>query len=98
MVHYRLLRLKRAAAARGRRRDRFGTAGPGFVGGRRYCAVVNDERGGRELEEFERIALIAQVEKDRAMITQYLQNMAFFQTRIEDARYRLGRLEERLGG
>jgi len=70
----------------------------GRGGARRYSAVVGDERASREREEFERIALAARVEKDRAMIAQYLQNMAFFQARIEDARYRLGRLDERLGG
>jgi hypothetical protein len=59
---------------------------------------VSDERADREREEFERIALIAQVDKDRAMIAQYVENMAFFRVRIEEARYRLGRLDERLGG
>jgi hypothetical protein len=59
---------------------------------------VSDERAHREREEFERIALISQVDKDRRMIAQYVENMAFFQARIEEARYRLGRLDERLGG
>jgi hypothetical protein len=58
---------------------------------------VSDEWVDRERDEFERISLTAQVDKDRRMMAQYLENLSFFHARVEEARYRLGRLDERLG-
>ena len=52
----------------------------------------------RERDEFERMSRLAQVEKDRTLIAQYEEGMAFYRDRIETNRYRLGRLDERLGG
>jgi hypothetical protein len=52
----------------------------------------------REDDEFDRIRLAAQIERDRAMIAQYDEHQAFFRARVEDSRYKLGRLDERLGG
>jgi len=51
-----------------------------------------------EDDEWQRIRLTEQVERDRAILAQYTEHLAFYQTRIEEARYELGRLDERLGG
>jgi hypothetical protein len=42
--------------------------------------------------------LVAQIERDRALIVQYEENQAFYRARVEDSRYQLGRLDERLEG
>lgn len=52
----------------------------------------------READEFERMRLIDQIERDRALIAQYDEHQAFYRTRVENNRYKLGRLDERLGG
>jgi hypothetical protein len=52
----------------------------------------------RDDDEFERIRLTAQVERDRQMIAQYDEHQAFFRDRVEKNLYLLGRLDERLGG
>jgi hypothetical protein len=59
---------------------------------------VTGGRGSAEYDEFERIRLTEQMEKDRRLIAVYEANMAEFRRRIEDTRYELGRLDERLGG
>ncbi len=50
----------------------------------------------RDRDEFDRIRLTDQIERDRAMVAQYEEHQAFFRKRIEDNRYDLGRLDERL--
>jgi hypothetical protein len=52
----------------------------------------------KDEDEFERIRLVAQIERDRHLVRQYDQHQAFYRARIEDGRYELGRLDERLGG
>jgi ribosomal protein L15E len=52
----------------------------------------------REKDEFTRIQLTARLEKDRNLVGQYDDGLVFVRTRIEDTRYELGRLDERLGG
>jgi len=52
----------------------------------------------RENDEFERIQLVAQIERDRHLIAQYDEHQAFYRGRVCDNRYKLGRLDERLGG
>ena len=52
----------------------------------------------REQDEFERMRLIDQIERDRALIAMYEENQAFYRARVEESRYTLGRLDERLGG
>jgi hypothetical protein len=52
-----------------------------------------DEQG-----EFERIRLVAQIERARTLVTQYERHQEFYRRQIEDSRYELGRLGERLGG
>lgn len=52
----------------------------------------------KEDDEFERMRLVAQIERDRLLIDQYEEHQAFYRNRIEDSRYELGRLDERLGG
>lgn len=52
----------------------------------------------REDDEFRRIRLTAQIERDRALVAQYEQHQAFYRSRVEESRYELGRLDERLGG
>jgi len=52
----------------------------------------------REDDEFERMRLVAQLERDRLLIAQYEEHQTFYRSRIEDSRYELGRLDERLGG
>ena len=49
----------------------------------------------RERDEFERMRLVAQIERDRALIAQYEEHQAFYRARVEDSRYELGRLDER---
>jgi hypothetical protein len=51
-----------------------------------------------ERDEFERIRLVAQIERARALVAQYEEHQEFFRRQIEDSRYELGRLDERLGG
>ncbi len=51
----------------------------------------------REDDEFERIRLAAQIEKDREIMARYDVHQGFFRNRIEDKVYELGRLDERSG-
>ncbi len=55
-----------------------------------------DEQRGRD--EFERIQLHHEIERARLLISQYETGMAYFRSQIEGWSYRLGRLDERLGG
>jgi len=49
-------------------------------------------------DEFARMQLTAQLAKSRDIIAQYEVGLAFQRQRVEDTRYELGRLDERLGG
>ena len=49
-------------------------------------------------DEFTRMELTARLSRDREIISQYETNVEFFRRRVEDTRYELGRLDERLGG
>jgi hypothetical protein len=51
----------------------------------------------REKDEFERMRLVAEVEHYRLLIAQYEEHQAYYRGRVEDNRYQLGRLDERLG-
>ena len=51
-----------------------------------------------ERDEFERMRLAAQIERARELIAQYDRHQEFYRRQIEDSRYELGRLDERLGG
>jgi hypothetical protein len=51
----------------------------------------------REQDEFDRIMLVEQVQKDRILVGQYEDGLAYFRRKIEDTRYEIGRLDERLG-
>lgn len=52
----------------------------------------------REEDEFRRIELVSLLERERGLVTQYEQHLAFYRARIEERRYELGKLDERLGG
>jgi hypothetical protein len=52
-----------------------------------------DEHG-----EFERIRLVAQIERARMLVAQYAEHQEFYLRQIEDSRYELDSLDERLGG
>ncbi|TDB96455.1 hypothetical protein E1091_09245 [Micromonospora fluostatini] len=52
----------------------------------------------RERDEFERMRLVAQIERARDFIKQYEEHQEFYRQQVEDSRYELGRLDERLGG
>lgn len=52
----------------------------------------------KERDEFERMRLAAQIERARAFIAQYQEHQEFYRRQVEDSRYELGRLDERLGG
>lgn len=52
----------------------------------------------KERDEFERMRLVAQIERARAFIEQYEEHQEFYRRQVEDSRYELGRLDERLGG
>jgi hypothetical protein len=51
-----------------------------------------------EQDEFERIRLAAQIERAQAFVARYQEHQVFYRRQIEDSRYELGRLDERLGG
>jgi hypothetical protein len=51
-----------------------------------------------EDDQFERIRLVARIERARALIAQYEESQEFYRRQIEDSRYELGRLDKRLGG
>ncbi len=57
----------------------------------KVCVVENEE------SQFERIRLTAQLDRDREIVAQYEEGLAYYRQRIEDARYELGRFDERLG-
>jgi hypothetical protein len=48
-----------------------------------------------ERDQFERTA---QIERAREIIAKYHEGIRYYQQQIEDNRYSLGRLDERLGG
>ncbi|GIG89254.1 hypothetical protein Pen02_41900 [Plantactinospora endophytica] len=50
-----------------------------------------------ERDQFERMRLVEQIERARALIAQYAEHQAHYRARVEDNRYELGRLDERLG-
>lgn len=52
----------------------------------------------READEFERMRLTAQIERARGLIAQYDEHQEFFRRQIENNRYELGRLDQKLGG
>ena len=56
--------------------------------------VISSNEG----DEFERMRLVDRIERDRELVAQYEEHQAFYRARIEDSRYKLGRLDERLGG
>jgi len=51
-----------------------------------------------ERDEFDRIQLVSQIERERAIVAQYEEHLAFYRARIENRLYELGKLDERLGG
>ncbi|MDG4816471.1 hypothetical protein O7628_13270 [Micromonospora sp. WMMD956] len=51
-----------------------------------------------ERDEFERIRLVERIERARELITQYETHQEFYRRQVEDSRYELGKLDERLGG
>ncbi len=51
----------------------------------------------RVRDEFERMRLTAQLARSREIIGGYEEGLAFYRQRVEDTRYELGRLDERLG-
>jgi hypothetical protein len=51
-----------------------------------------------ERDQFERIERTAQIERAREIIAKYHEGIRYYQQQIEDNRYSLGRLDERLGG
>jgi hypothetical protein len=52
----------------------------------------------RDEDEFRRIELMSLLERERTIVVQYEQHLAFYRARIEERRYELGKLDERLGG
>jgi hypothetical protein len=59
---------------------------------RREMKMDNDE------SQFQRIRRHSQLDRDREIVRQHEEGLAYYRRRIEDARYELGRLDERLGG
>jgi len=51
----------------------------------------------RERDEFRRIGLAADMERARGLILEYEEHQAHFRDRVEQARYEMGKLDERLG-
>lgn len=52
----------------------------------------------RVRDEFERLDLRQELEKDQAMIRQYEEGLAFRRLHVQEVVYALGRLDERLEG
>lgn len=52
----------------------------------------------RERDELSRMQLTVELERSREIVTQYEVGMVYHRNRIENARYNLGKLDERLGG
>jgi hypothetical protein len=59
------------------------------------CDIMDPRRSE---EEFERIKLHQDIARARLIVEQYETGMAYYRLEIENYRYRLGRLDERLGG
>ncbi|GAB4046773.1 hypothetical protein [Catellatospora paridis] len=55
-------------------------------------------REDRTDDEFLRIRLTGEVERDREIVAKYEEGLGFHRARIEANRYELGKLDERLGG
>jgi hypothetical protein len=51
----------------------------------------------RERDHFERIKHYEDIERARMIIMQYEKGLAFYRREIENKRYEIGRLDERLG-
>jgi hypothetical protein len=51
----------------------------------------------RERDHFARIKHHQDIERARMIIRQYEKGMAFYRQEIEDKKYEIGRLDERLG-
>jgi hypothetical protein len=49
-----------------------------------------------ERDEFERMRLVAQIERARGLVARYEVHQEFYRRQVEDSRYELGRLDERL--
>jgi hypothetical protein len=52
----------------------------------------------KERDEFERIQLTQEIERARLLVRQYDEHQAFYRNEIEAKLYKLGKLDERLGG
>ncbi len=52
----------------------------------------------RERDEFKRMQFTAQLQRYRELVVQYEVGIGFHRRQMEDLRYQLGRLDERLGG
>lgn len=52
----------------------------------------------RDQDEFDRIAQYEEIEKTRLLYAQYEAGLAYCREQIEKRTYRIGRLDERLGG
>jgi hypothetical protein len=68
---------------------------PRSPGGSLRCSLA--VAGRREEDEFKRIRVTAEIEKDRDIVARNDVHQAFFRNRIEDKIHELGRLNERLG-
>jgi hypothetical protein len=51
----------------------------------------------REKDEFRRIQLATELDRARKLVAQYDEHQSYYRAVIEDHRYELGRLDERLG-
>ena len=58
----------------------------------------NEVTTPNEHDEFERVRLTAQIDRARTLVAQYEEHQDFYRRQVEDGRYELGRLDERLGG
>ena len=53
--------------------------------------------GNRQDDHFERMKLATAIERARGLIAHYDEGRAFYCRMIEESRYNIGRLDERLG-
>ncbi len=59
--------------------------------------MAGDGLAPRERDEFDRMRRVDRIERDRAVLARYEEGMSFFRARIEEERYEIGRIDERLG-
>jgi hypothetical protein len=59
--------------------------------------VATHDESTREKQHFERIRLVAAIERARLLLVKYNEGQAHYHNLIEESRYQIGRLDQSLG-